>query len=133
MLNSSLSDQVLQPPFTQPTTNKPHETHDVNVDTTIGEVQRLSACWLRNPAWIGTFIIIYTSRLSSFLSADGSVNPPQYYYSHEEIDASCHTSGVEPPPQYTQPDIPVAPSQPINTLNLTMGVMAGMCPPCPFF
>ena len=104
VLNSSLSDQVLQLLFTQPTTNEPHETHDVDTDTTIRDAWRLSAGWLRNPAWIGMFISIYTSRLFSFLSADGGVNSPQYYYSHEDIDAACHTSGIEPRPQYTQPD-----------------------------
>ena len=129
MLNRSLSDQVLQPPFTQPTNNESRETHDVDADT---DVRRPSAGWLRNPSWIGMFINIYTSRSFSLLGADGGVNPPQYYYSHEDIDAACSASGVEPPPRYTQPDIPVAPPQPINTLNLAMGATAGMCPPRPF-
>ncbi|EDR00505.1 uncharacterized protein LACBIDRAFT_334128 [Laccaria bicolor S238N-H82] len=108
MLNRSLSDQFLQPPFTQPTISEPRETQHVNTDTAIGDVRRPSAGWLRNPAWI-----------------DGGVNPPKYYFSHEEIDAACRASGVEPPPRYTQPEIPVAPSQPITT--------AGPCPIRPFF
>jgi len=53
------------------------------------------------------------------------VNPPQYYFSHEEIDAACHASGVELPPRYTQPEILVAPSQLINSANLVMGAGAG--------
>jgi len=54
------------------------------------------------------------------------VNPPQYYFSHEEIDAASCASGVEPSPRYTQPEIPVAPSQLINNANLVMGARAGM-------
>ena len=123
MLNRSLWDQVLQPPFTQPTNNEPCETHDVDADT---DAQRLSAGWLRNPSWIGTFINIYTSRLFSLLGADGGVNPPQYYYSHEDIDAACRASGVEPPPRYTQPDILVAPPQPID-LSISHGERQLVC------
>jgi len=54
------------------------------------------------------------------------MNLPQYYFPHEEIDAACHTSGVEPPPRYTQPEILVAPSQLINSANLVMEARAGM-------
>ncbi|EDR02066.1 uncharacterized protein LACBIDRAFT_332670 [Laccaria bicolor S238N-H82] len=100
MLNHSLSDQVLQPPFTQLASNEPRNTQDVDANTATGETQRPSAGWLRNPAWI-----------------DGGVNPPKYYFSHEEIDAACRMSGVEPPPRYTQPETVVVPSQPYDILS----------------
>lgn len=131
MLNRSLSDQVLRPPFTQPTTNEPREAQDVDANTTFGDARRPSAGWLRNPAWIGTLFSIHASRKFSFLNADGGVNPPKFYYSHEEIDAAFRASGVERPPRYTQPDIPVAPSQLINGVNLAMGATAGTCRPSP--
>lgn len=103
LFKSCIKDQFLQPPFTQPNTNEAHETQDVDADTTTRDARRPSAGWLRNPAWI-----------------DGGVNPPKYYFSHEEIDAACCASGVEPPPRYTQPEIPVAPSQPITTAGLPL-------------
>ena len=28
------------------------------------------------------------------------MNHPRYYYSHEEIEATCRAAGVEPPPRY---------------------------------
>ena len=69
----------------------------------------------------------------SSLDTDGGVNPPKYYFSHEEIDAACHTSGVEPPPRYTQPETMVAPSQPVSGVDFAMGRTAGMCRPSSLF
>ena len=85
MLNHFFPDQVLQPPFTQPTTSKPCETQDIDANTTIRDM-----CL--------AFIL---QRYFSFLNADGGVNPPKYYLSHEEIDAACH---AEKPNAYRNVD-----------------------------
>ena len=68
MLNRSLSDQVLEPPFTQLASNEPRNTQDVDANTATQETQRPSAGWLRNPAWIGTFFDIYASICSHLLT-----------------------------------------------------------------
>ncbi|KAM6503893.1 hypothetical protein JOM56_000836 [Amanita muscaria] len=71
MLNRTLSDQALNPPYTQAAATTESDT---------------SEGWLRNPAWI-----------------DGGLDPPKYYYSHEEIDTTCCAYGViQPPPFSTQ-------------------------------
>lgn len=54
--------------------------------------------------------------------ADGGVNPPQYYYSHEEIEAACRAAGVEPPPRYTAPEKTVTPAQLARDINIALGV-----------
>ena len=52
-----------------------------------------SAGWLKNPAWIGEVLIILCLFLLMLFVPDGGVNPPQFYYSHEEIDAA-HRSAL---------------------------------------
>ena len=32
------------------------------------------------------------------------MNPPRYYYTHEEIEETCRAAGVEPPPHYVDED-----------------------------
>ena len=65
------------------------------------------------------------SHCSNF-HADGSVNPPRYYYSHEEIEAACHAAGVEPPPWYTAPENMVTPAQFAHNINVALGATPGM-------
>jgi hypothetical protein len=35
---------------------------------------------------------------------DGGLNPPHFYHSHEEIEATCLAAGVEPLPRYEEPE-----------------------------
>jgi len=54
------------------------------------------------------------------------VNPPRYYYSHEEIEAACRAAGVEPPPRYTAPENTVTPAQFAHNINVALGTTPGM-------
>jgi len=42
---------------------------------------------------------------------DSGLNPPHFYYSHEEIEAACLAAGVEPPPRYEEPEKTVSMAQ----------------------
>ncbi|KIK05387.1 hypothetical protein K443DRAFT_3876 [Laccaria amethystina LaAM-08-1] len=71
-------DDSQNPPFTQ----VPPGYADENEAPTHGppqNAQQPSAGWLQNPAWI-----------------DGGVNPPCYYYTHEEINDTLHANGISP-------------------------------------
>jgi hypothetical protein len=66
----------------------------------------LSQAWLRNPAWIGTLSFIYLSIIhkSDTIISDGGMNPPHFYYTHEQIAADVCTYGGtsgNPPPAST--------------------------------
>ncbi|KAF8804697.1 hypothetical protein BYT27DRAFT_7107079 [Phlegmacium glaucopus] len=86
MLDRTLSDQALNPPFTQATNGNPPAPH--TDEPAPRDLRRPSEGWLRNPAWI-----------------DGGINPPVYYLSHEEIEATCHAHGVQPPPRYMEVEV----------------------------
>ncbi|KJA18856.1 hypothetical protein HYPSUDRAFT_144459 [Hypholoma sublateritium FD-334 SS-4] len=78
----TIQDQIDNPPFTQPVPSTAADTPPPTYVATYAEVvagnfrRPPSAGWLRNPAWI-----------------DGGINPPRYYYSHEEIDDDIRTFG----------------------------------------
>jgi len=55
ILMRSISSQAMEPPFTQPT---PTTRIDADVVATpMISPRRPSAGWLRNPAWIGMFLL----------------------------------------------------------------------------
>ena len=58
-----------------------------------------SEFWLKNPAWIGErpFILLTLPELITLhfkFEIDGSIDPPHFYHSHEEIEATLCTAGV---------------------------------------
>ena len=53
------------------------------------------------PGLVCLFLLL-TNIFSYYL--DGGVNPPRYYYTHEEIEETCRAAGVEPPPRYVDED-----------------------------
>jgi len=82
--------------------------------------QRPSEGWLRQPAWIGTSLHLY-SVFRAEISSDGGVNPPRFYYSHEEIDEALIAAGHPPRNRSDQqaaqvlptpivPEVPAAPT-----------------------
>jgi len=86
-------------------------------------VQRPSEGWLQQPAWIGMFCVLVVS-FSAEISLDGGVNPPRFYYSHEEIDEALIAAGHPPRSRSDQPaaqatPMPVVPEVPVPpTLSL---------------
>lgn len=60
--------------------------------------RRPSEGWLRSPAWIGLFLeVLFPEKISSFENTDGGINPPHFYYSHEEIEAARSRYGPPAP------------------------------------
>ncbi|KIJ90739.1 hypothetical protein K443DRAFT_657906 [Laccaria amethystina LaAM-08-1] len=69
------------------------QNHPPTLPTSHPDYQCPSEAWLKNPAWI-----------------DGGVNPPRFYYSHEEINEALVAAGVTPRTEYNQQLAQVTPT-----------------------
>ena len=120
MVERTLSDQVLNPPFTQPDpTSVAGAAVNSVFNTGRADTRRPSDAWLRNPAWMGTqFMKFLYAILLIFGGADGGLDPPGLYYTHEEIEATCRAHGVVPPPRYASQDPALNQIAPVNDLAM---------------
>ncbi|KAF9530063.1 hypothetical protein CPB83DRAFT_892993 [Crepidotus variabilis] len=71
-----------------------------------------SQAWLNNPAWI-----------------DGGVDPPQFYYSHEEINATLLAYGMQPRPVVQDSTSKDLSEPPVLTRQLVIGPAVSVLAP----
>lgn len=77
------------PPTQQPQHNNPFIFYQPPPPGRENVPRPASDQWLRNPAWIGVFFLCsYTFLLLTLHSADGGVQPPQFYLTNQDIDAN---------------------------------------------
>lgn len=124
---------TMSPPFTQrPVTrtysdeNAPPSSTESVAGQSLDSRPKPSAGWLRNPAWIGKCSPLTLTPLAhNFTVKDGGVNPPHFYYTHEEIDNTLRVNGLSPARVYERQadDISPTPILPAPPAPLTLDLV----------
>ena len=123
----------MSPPFTQRPVTRTYSDENSPPSSAASAAPQLldgrikpSAGWLRNPAWIGKCSqCTLTSSAHDLTVQDGGVNPPHFYYTHEEIDNTLRVNGLSPARVYERQadDITPTPTLPPPPAPLTLDLV----------